>query len=204
MPDLAVLRVLVAGEGSSPDEAYEAAARLAEAVDVVFRAQAASIGRVTTAALVVQPRVRWHQGEEVRTGWRAARASVVELRALDRVGNVAALLVGAGAILTGPSWELDRSNDAYHQARVEAAQDARKRADDYASGLGVSVGPLMWVSEPGLRVGGGDAGGMLASAGQPRAALLASGPAENSIDVAPGEIAVCAAVEVGFHIAGPR
>jgi hypothetical protein len=204
MPDLAVLRVAVDREGGSQDEAYEAAARLAEAVDAVFGAQSASIGRVTTAALVVQPRVRWHQGEEVRTGWRAGRASVVELRALDRVGNIAAMLVGAGAILTGPSWELDRANDAYHQARVEAAQDARKRADAYAIALGVSVGPLMWVSEPGLRVAGGAAGGMLVSAGQPRAALLASGPAEKPIDVAPGEIAVYAAVEVGFHIAGPR
>lgn len=205
VPDLAILRVLVDGEGSSQDEAYGAAARLAGQVDAVFDAQSASIGRVTTAALVVHPRTRWHEGEEIRTGWRAGRVSVVELRALDRVGNIAAMLVGAGATLTGPSWELDSSNHAYHQARVEAAQDARKRAEAYASALGVGLGPLMWVSEPGLRLAGGGGGreGMT-TAGHPRAALLASAPPEPPIDIAPGEITVHAAVEVGFHISGER
>jgi uncharacterized protein YggE len=203
MPDLAVLRVVVDGEGSSQEEAYDAAAGLAEAVDAVFGAQSPSIGRVTTAALVVQPRVRWDKGEEIRTGWRAGRVSIVEVRALDRVGNIAAMLVGAGATLTGPSWELDSSNAAYHQARVGAAQDARQRAEAYASALGVGLGPLMWVAEPGLRLAG-DGGRGMAAGGQPRAALLAAGPAERPIDVAPGEITVHAAVEVGFHIAGQR
>jgi uncharacterized protein YggE len=207
MPDLAVLRVVVDGEGSSQDEAYDAAARLAEAVDAVFNAQSASIGRVATAALVVQPRIRWHNGEEIRTGWRAGRVSVADVRALDRVGNIAAMLVGAGATVTGPSWELDHSNNAYHQARVEAAQDARKRAEAYAGALGAGVGPLMWIAEPGLRPAGDASGGGAAGmpiAAHPRAALLASGPAETPIDVAPGEIAVHAAVEVGFHLASQR
>jgi uncharacterized protein YggE len=199
-PDLAVLRVVVEGEGSSQDVAYNAAARMAEAVDAIFSAQSASIGRVTTAALVVQPRSRWHNGEEIRTGWLAGRVSVVDVRAVDRVGNLAAMLVGAGATLSGPSWELDSSNAAYHQARVEAAQDARKRAEAYATALGVAVGPLMWVAEPGLRLAR-DGPVRMAVGGEARAALLASGPADRQIDVAPGEITVHAAVEVGFHIA---
>ncbi len=80
MPDRASIRVLVDGEGASRDEAYESAARLARAVDAVLAAEAGSIERVTTAALVVQPRTRWRKGETVRTGWRAYRASVVEIR----------------------------------------------------------------------------------------------------------------------------
>lgn len=197
MPDLALLRVMVDGEGRTQDEAYEAAARIADAVDAVFGAQASSMGRITTAALVVQPRTRWHKGEDVRTGWRAGRTSLVELRALDRVGDIAAMLVRAGASLAGPSWELDTSNDAYRQARIDAAEDARKRAAAYARGLGVGVGPVVWVSEPGLRLAhsGGEAMPRVAST-----ALVSQGGAEGPIEVAPEEITVNAAIEVGFRL----
>ncbi len=198
MPDMAIFRVTVEGDGSNQEQAYGAAARLAAAVDGVFGAQAASIGRVTTAALMVQPRTRWHKGETVRTGWRAQRMSVVELNGLDQVGAIAAMLVGAGASLTGPSWGLDPSNDAYHQARVQAARDAHRRAEAYASALGVELGPLAWVSEPGLRAGG-NGGPIFAAAA--RAAHMAVGGPEEPIEVAPEEITVDAAVEVGFHIA---
>ncbi len=197
MPDLALLRVMVDGDGGTQEEAYGAAARIADAVDAVFGAQSASMGRITTAALVVQPRTRWHKGEDVRTGWRARRTSLVELRALDRIGDIAAMLVQAGASLAGPSWELDPSNDAYHQARIDAADDARKRALAYARGLGVGVGPVVWVSEPGLRLA--ETGG-LAMSRVATGALLSQGAAEGPIEVAPEEITVHAAVEVGFRM----
>jgi uncharacterized protein YggE len=198
MPDKAVLRVLVEGTGSNQEKAYEAAARLASAVDGVFGAQAASIGRVTTAALVVQPRTRWQKGETVRTGWRAQRMSVVEIRAVDRVGDISAMLVGAGASLTGPSWELDTSNDAHHQARVEAAQDARRRAEAFALALGVDLGPLTWVSEPGLRLAGSGGPAFTPAA---RVGYMSVSAPDETIEVAPAEMTVHAAVEVGFHIA---
>jgi uncharacterized protein YggE len=200
MPDLAVLRVSVDGEGRTHQEAYGAAALIAEAVDAVLAAQSAAMGRITTAALVVQPRTRWHKGEDVRTGWHARRTSLVEVAALDRVGDIAAMLAAAGASLAGPSWELDPSNDAYRQARAGAGEDARKRAAAYASALGVGVGPVAWVSEPGLRLAGS---GGLGTARVASASLLSQGGTEGQIEVAPEEITVHAVVEVGFRIADP-
>ncbi len=197
LPDLAVLRVVVEGEGPSREQAYDAAAPLAGAVDEVIRQEADSIGRTTTAALTVQPRTRWRKGETVRTGWRAQRMSVVEIRALDRVGELAALLVSAGGSLSGPSWELDRSNQAYGRARHEAAVDARRRAEDYAQAIGVEVGEVVWVAEPGLRLAGQTGTGVV---GVTRAARMAAGAAEEPIEVAPDEITVRATVEVGFTL----
>ena len=102
-----MLRVMVDGDGGTQEEAYGAAARIADAGDAVFGAQSASMGRITTAALVVQPRTRWHKGEDVRTGWRARRTSLVELRALCQVfrtatagGAVGPACCGAAAMPT--------------------------------------------------------------------------------------------------------
>lgn len=153
-----------------------------------------------TAALIVQPRTRWRKGETVRTGWRAQRMSVIEIRALDRVGELAALFVGAGGSLSGPSWEMDRSNQAYGQARREAAADARRRAGDYAEAIAVKLGPVVWVAEPGLRLAGASGTGF---AGVTRAARMAGGITEEPIEVAPEEITVRASVEVGFAIDAP-
>jgi uncharacterized protein YggE len=198
MPDRATVRVTVDGDGSSRDEAYAEAARAAAAVDEVLHAEAAAVARVTTAALVVQPRTRWQDGEAVRTGWRASRASVVEVRALERLGDLLGQLTGSGAAISGLSWDLDGDNVAHDEARSRAGEDARRRAERYATALGIKLGGIAWIAEPGLRSEGNHLAPGVALAATPRA--MASAP-DQSIDVAPEEIAVTARVEVGFAIA---
>jgi uncharacterized protein YggE len=198
MPDKATVRVMVDGEGSSRQEAYNAAATAASAVDRVLAAEANALERVTTAALVVQPRTRWQKGEAVRTGWTAYRASVLEVRALERLGDLLAELAASGGALSGLTWDLDSSNVAYDHARNRAGQDARRRAEQYASALGVKLGTVAWIAEPGLRGAGNDHPRPVMMA----AAARAAGPmAEDTIDVAPEELTVTASIEVAFTIA---
>jgi uncharacterized protein YggE len=199
MPDRATVRVGVDGDGSSREVAYRAAAGLAAAVDGVLEAQSSAVERVTTTALIVQPTTRARKGETVRTGWRAYRSSVVEITALERVGELLALIVAAGGSVSGLSWELDSGHDAYDEARRRAAQDATRRAQQYASALGIKPGAVAWVAEPGLRTGGG-ATGPVFRAMAASASGLPGGMAEQLIDVPPEEITVRASVEVGFSI----
>jgi uncharacterized protein YggE len=202
MPDHASVQVVVDGEGSSQEAAYEAAARLARAVDDVLEARASVLGRVVTAALVVQPKSRWRKGESVRTGWRAARSTLVEITATDQVGSVLGELAQAGGAIRGPWWELAPANPAHDAVRAAAAEDARRRADAYAAGLGLVVGAVAWVAEPGLRIGARGGGW-----GDELSAMSAAGAAgsmheeEPSIAVAPGEVTLTAAVEIGFEFA---
>jgi uncharacterized protein YggE len=197
MPDRATVRVTVDGEGSSRDEAYGAAAASASAVDRVLEAEANAFERVMTAALVVQPRMRWHNGEAVRTGWTAYRTSVVEVRALDRLGDLLAQLAASGGAISGLSWDLDPANAAHDQARSRAGADARRRAEQYAGALGVKLGSIAWMAEPGLRSPGNSHAQPVTFAAAARAA---GPPAEQLIDVAPGELTVTASIEVGFTI----
>jgi uncharacterized protein YggE len=201
MPDQATVRVLVDGDGSKRDEAYAEAARVATAVDTVLQAEAeaGALARVMTTALVVQPRTRWQNGEAIRTGWRASRTSVVEVRALERLGDLLAQLTASGGAVSDLTWGLDAANVAYDEARGRAGQDARRRAERYAAALGIKLGGIAWVAEPGLRTGGDHLSPRLAlAAAAPRA--MAGGP-DQAIEVAPEEITLTATVEVGFAIA---
>jgi uncharacterized protein YggE len=196
MPDRATVHVVVDGEGSSREEAYAAAARSAAAVDDVLKAEADAFERVATAALVVQPRTRWQDGEAVRTGWTAARASVLEVRDLNRLGDLLAQLASSGGNISGLTWGLDPSHTASGEARSRAGQDARLRAEQYAAALGVKLGAVAWVAEPGLRGRDHPSGppAMLATA------RAVAPMAPQTIDVSPEELTISAEVEVGFTL----
>ena len=198
LPDRATMRAVVDGDGAARDEAYAAAAEPAGAVDDVIERFAAVITRTSTTSLAVQPTTRWHKGESQRTGWRATRTSSIEVEDLGQLGDLAAALAVAEAAIYGPEWQLDRTNPIHDELRRAAAEDARRRADAYASALGLGLGTVAWVAEPGLRqqgIGGG------VEALYSRAAMGADGA--DVIEVTPEEIEVEVSVEVGFSFA-PR
>jgi uncharacterized protein YggE len=183
----------------SRDEAYARAAEGANAVDAVLARFSSAIVRNSTAALVVQPRSRWSKGEAVRTGWLAARTSVVDVGTLEQLPDLLAELAAAGATIGGPQWELDTSNHAYAEARQRAAADARSRAETYAAELGLTLGAITWVAEPGLRPGSPGEGAFAfrsLAAGAPRGPM-----SEPEIDVVPDEMTVRSSVDVSFAIA---
>jgi hypothetical protein len=190
------------GDGQSRDEAYRQAFPLAEAVDRVVEAHRARMERVVTAALAVQPKTRWRRGENVRTGWRASRTTLLDVVDFTALGDLFAELAAAGGAVTGPTWHVDRTNAAHDEARRQAAADARRRADAYAEALGLRVVGPAWVAEPGLRLaGGGDGPPMMRAMAAPAGAGGYGGPEQDVIDVNPEEVIVAAAVEVGFRIA---
>ncbi|HEY6278114.1 MAG TPA: SIMPL domain-containing protein [Streptosporangiaceae bacterium] len=196
MPDHAAVQVTVEADGDSQQDAYSQAAEIAAAVDAVLAAHSAAVSRTTTTSLVVHPRTRWKKGEEVRTGWRATRTSAVEVTDFGQLGVLMAELVDAGAAVAGVSWELSLSNPVHDEARQQAARQARAKAEAYAAALGLTLGPVAWIAEPGMRLRSD--GPVAASGFVLRSAAHAL--ADEPIDVSPGEITVQAAVEVGFEL----
>jgi uncharacterized protein YggE len=196
LPDRAVIRVEVDGEGTSREDAYREAAKLASQVDDVVAAHASAIDRNVTAALAVHPKTRWRRGESVRTGWRGTRTTVVELTDFARLGDLFAELAAAGGAVSGPDWRLDPANPVHIEARRLAAEDARSRAETYAAALGLRITGIAWVAEPGLRETTDTTRFALAA----RSMQLGEA-AEEVIDVTPEEMTVDAAVDVGFDFA---
>jgi uncharacterized protein YggE len=182
LPDLASLRVEVAADHKSQDEAHEARAKQAAKVDVVLAE---------------------HRDADIRTGWRASRTSFVEIAVLDELSDIMSGIVEAGGAVHGPQWSMAPTNPAYDQARRAAAEDARHRALSYAQALDLVLGPVAWVAEPGMRLAGGTPGPPLPGAPMTRAATagnLSTESAEPTEDLTPSEMTVDVVVEVGFGI----
>jgi hypothetical protein len=126
---------------------------------------------------------------------------MVDVEDFTRLGGLIGELVGVGARVQGPEWLVDPTNVAYEDARSRAAEDARRRADAYASALGLRTMGVSWVAEPGLRKGG-EATTPLGGAMPGSLMSLARGGGadeEDVIDVSPDEIRIGAQVEVGFR-----
>jgi hypothetical protein len=201
LPDRAVIHITVDGDANTREDAYAATAPNAKAVDDVLTGHEAAIDRSSTAALVVHPKTRWRRGEQVRTGWRASRTSVVEVVDFSHLGDMIAELSVAGGSVVGPQWLLDATNEVHGEIRRLAAEDARRRAEVYAATLGLRLTGIAWVAEPGLRRPGD--GGPVFAGGPPGALFrTAAGGAEDEvIDVSPDEMTITTAVEVGFTFA---
>ena len=208
IPDRAEIRAVVDGEGATRDQAYRQAAEAAGAVDTVLSAHHSALDRVTTAALTVQPKSRWKKGESIRTGWRAVRTTTIEVIDFGHLGDLFAELAGAGAAVSGPLWRLDPENAVHSEVRRLAASDARRRAEDYAGALGLSLESVAWIAEPGLRVPSGGESHPWGPAPSAGAAMPMStaGTGDDVIDVAPKELSVTASVEIALQIssAGPQ
>lgn len=195
-PDRAIVHVTLDADASTREDAYRAATESAARIDAVLAGHEDAIERTVTAALAVFPLSRWRKGESVRTGWRAARRSLIEITGFEALGVLLAELATAGGTIAGPDWQVDPTNDAYDLVRQAAAQDARRRATSYATGLGMPICEVNWIAEPGLRT---------AAVPMARAMLLgASGGAmaeDGVIDVSPADVVISAAVDVSFALA---
>lgn len=201
-PDRALVLLTLDADASSRDDAYRTAAQRASAIDAVLDDHAGETERVVTAALTVQPLTRWRKGEVVRTGWRASRRSEVEVTGFEGLGLLLSELTGAGAAIDGPTWQVDDTNEAYDRVRRLAAQDARRRAEAYASGLGVTLGAIDWMSEPGLRSSSAEpVHRMMAVAAGAR---MAGAPEDEVIiEVTPADSVIEADIEASFSFLDP-
>lgn len=195
--DLAALTVRVQVDEADQATAFARASAIAAAVDDALEARSAALGPRQAAVVVVQPTTRWVDGEEQRTGWRAARTTSLDVTDLGALTPLLSELVAAGAIVHGPAWRLRPDHPALAEARTAAAADARQRAERYATGLGVRVGRVDWIAEPGLRLPGD--GGLEFAAPVAKWASVAHA-ADAELGVAPAELTVMAVVEVGFAI----
>jgi uncharacterized protein YggE len=205
--------VTVRGIGNartSPDEAsvslvieaieQTAAAALAK---VAERTQAAlelcdSLGieaaaRVTTGASVAEHREHDREGRWQHRGFRAWNQVLVRVDEASVVGELIAGAVDRGVQVDGPSWTIALDNPARAAACREAALDARRRAEAYANALGVRVGALAGVRDPGTGAPPPPHPGPLSFA-----ALDASGA--GALPVEAGEQVVTAVVEVEFQL----
>jgi len=121
------------------------------------------------------------------TGYQVNNDVTVRLDDVGKLGGALDALVAAGANqINGVSFSIQNDAPLLEKARTQAIADARMRAETYAKAAGVTLGPILSISE-----GGGEA--------PPRPMYrMAAMAAETRI--APGEQSVAADVSVVWEI----
>lgn len=204
-PDHAVLHLTVSASGPTAAEVERSVAASAAALDAALDTHEAALGPRVATAVRIRPNKYWHpqSGREVRDGFIGDSALQVRVDDPAATGAVLRAAFEAGEVeVVGPAWGLRDEHPVHAQVRASAAADARARADDYAAGLGVRVGSVALVAEPGLRLPGGGGGGIGAPVAGAKLALAEPADAGGAAALLelPSEVEVTATVEVAFNI----
>lgn len=193
VPDTASINVGVSRVQKEPRPAFDDVRGAARAVGAFLRA--AGVDDVGTSRITLAQETRYVNGEHQHVGYRARIGFSVVLRDLDRVEDVLAGLVGAGANeLTSVEFQTTRLKDVRADARRRAVAAARQKAELYCGAAGVTAGRVLAIEDVSPDVLSGRSEGH--SYREPAAADDSS--ELKAVD--PGSITVAAAVNVVYEI----
>ncbi len=190
-PDLAIVS---AGVMTTAESARAALAENSKRMSQVFAALKdieVEERDITTSSFNISP--NWEHGPSGsrQKGYQVSNQVTVRLRDVTFVGAALDTLVRAGANQAGNVQFVVQDRDAVlDSARAEAVKKARDRATLYADAAGVSLGPILKITE------GGNAG--------PRGPMFADRAVamESAAPVAAGEQDLSVSVTITWSLAG--
>lgn len=189
-PDMAVLRLGVSREARKASDAMRAASEAAAAVLAQVEASGVAARDVQTANVSLSPRWLNEKNTAPRiNGYVASNDLTVRVRDLGDLGALMDAVVGDGANqMNGLSFAIAEPQPLQDAARQAAMQDARRKAELLATSAGVSLGPVMTISEHG---------GFRQPVGMARGAMMEA----SAVPIATGELDISANVTVVYAIA---
>jgi uncharacterized protein len=188
-PDMATLMIGVTTQAPTATEALTANTEATDAMIARLTASGIEARDMQTSNLSINPNwTGYDSSTPTISGYVAANMLTVRVRALDTIGTVLDAAVADGAnTLNGLTFGLADPEPAYNEARKEAVADARTKAELLATAAGVTLGPILSIS---------DGGSMTDPAPMFRDAVSAS-----PVPVVGGELGLVANVSITFGIA---
>jgi uncharacterized protein YggE len=195
-PDIATLRLGVLVVRATAAAARESAALTMNAVLASLTDKGVAKRDQRTALLSLSPVTDYSSDKGPRvTGYQAANSVSVTVRDLSLAGTLIDAALGAGATsLDGLDFSIADPNAAEEEARKAAMADAKRRATTIAAAAGVTLGPVVGVSE--------GSGGGPAPYPMPRMMAMKAEAADTPVEAGSQEIAV--SVSVAFGIEKPE
>lgn len=192
-PDMAIVNLGVTTEGATAAAALAENARRMTALTAALRRAGIAERDIQTSNVSVYPQQVYGEGQAPRiTGYQANNSVTVKVRRIDNTGRVIDAAVGAGGnTVNGVSFTHADPDAQLDIARRDAIAEARRRAELYASALGLRVNRIVSVNE------GGGYSPPIAVAVE-RFAAQDNAPAPTP--VAPGEIETRVSVNVTFEL----
>lgn len=203
-PEIAVVSVTVqARDRDRRTVLSRLATRNTQVLDLI-KAYGEAVEKLESGPASVYPELkRKEQEERVRSylGQASARVTIQDFTVL---GELVARLADAELVtVAGPWWSLRPDSPVYRQARITAARDATRRAEDYARAFGGQLGGLIEAADVGLLTPhAGEGVRFHARASGLAVAGFADG--QPSLDFEPAEQAVTTNVEARFAMVMPE
>jgi len=193
VPDVATLSTGVVTQAADANAAMRANAVQMDKVMAAIRAAGIAERDVQTSGINLNPQYKYVENAPPSiVGYQASNTVNVKVRDLSKLGKVLDTFVDVGANqINGPSFEVDKPDEAYDEARVTALKKAQARAQTYADALGLKVRRIVSIGEGG------------ASFPRPMPmlrAMAADAGFAKETSVAPGETSLSVSIEVVFEL----
>jgi len=147
---------------------------------------------IQTSGISLNPQYKYVENQSPTiTGYQASNNVNLRVHDIAKLGKAIDALVASGANqVNGPSFEVDKPEPAYDEARRAALDKAQARAAMYAKTLGLRVRRIVSISE-----GGGNR-----PPGPMPMLAMARGKAEADTAVSPGETSLGVTLDVVFEL----
>ena len=151
VPDVATISTGVVTQAADANAAMRANAVQMDKVMAAIRAAGIGERDVQTSGINLNPQYKYVENAPPSiVGYQASNTVNVKVRDLSKLGKVLDAFVEQGANqVNGPSFEVDKPDEAYDEARVAALKKAQARAQTYADALGLKVRRIISIGEGG-------------------------------------------------------
>ena len=192
VPDVATISTGVVTQAADANAAMRANAVQMDKVMAAIRAAGIAERDVQTSGINLNPQYRYAENQPPTiTGYQANNTVNVKVRDLSKLGKVLDAFVASGANqVNGPSFEVDKPEEAYDEARLAALQKAQARAKTYADALGLRVRRIVSISEGGASI----------PRPMPMMRAMAADAAVKETAVSPGETSLSVNIDVVFEL----
>ena len=157
-PDLVEMNLGVVATADTVSEARQSGAEAMTAVIGYLVGSGVATSDIRTQHISIQPQYDWQErieegirrNERVLTGYQVSNTVQVLVRELDRASELLDGAVAAGGDLirvNGITFTIEDTSELAKQARELAVEDALTRAVELAAYSGVTLGPLVFLSE---------------------------------------------------------
>lgn len=193
VPDVATISAGVVTQAADANAAMRANAEQMAKVMAAIKAAGIAERDIQTAGISVHPQYRYAENQPPAiTGYQASNTVNLKVRDIGDLGEVLDALVASGANqVNGPSFEIDKPDEAYDEARLAAVEKAQARAQTYAKALGLRVRRIVSISE---------GGGLQPPIPMMRMQAMDAGMAKAETSVSPGETTLSVNLDVVFEL----
>ena len=149
-PDIAKVNLSILTTAVSSKAAQDDNSKKSKAVTDYLKKQNIDDKDIKTTSYNIYPQYKYSQygGNPEITGYQVNQSIEIKIRNLDNVSNILDGVVAAGANQVNQlSFEIDNPDALKAEARAKAIADAKKKANELQSQVGISLGKIVNFSE---------------------------------------------------------